>query len=395
MQAKNNLEIRIQEELEQLQNRGMLRKISPVTNEEKEMDAQGQIPFVLNLSGNDYLGIATRKDLEEAFQKDYPQFCTPKGSCSSRLLTGNSRTADLLEKELALALRHEASLLFNSGYHANTAILPALAKLGKIHIIADKFVHASIIDGLRLCINCSWERFRHNDLQHLRRLLDKHSKEENIIVVVESLYSMDGDTADLPALVALKKEFPNLMLYVDEAHSFGCYGENGYGLAEHFGVLEDIDLLVGTFGKAFCSMGAFLACSELMRKYLINTARPLIFSTMLPESTLAWSRFILAQLPKLDKERTALHQTAKQLRNALQNKAYNVGSGESYIIPLIIGENTPTCSLAEKLQAEGYDIRPIRYPTVPKGTARLRLSLSSNISFKELVPLVAALPPLK
>ena len=209
----------------------------------------------LNLSGNDYLGLTERDDLREQFAALHPGYSTPSGSTSSRLLLGNYEEAALFEEEIAKALDHSAALLFNSGYHLNTGILPALAHLEGVKVYADRMVHASIIDGIRLS-RLPFTRFRHNDLEHLTELLKEDEGKYRIsIVAVESLYSMDGDEADLKALVALKKRYPSLVIYCDEAHAIGTHGANGYGLAEEQGVLANIDILVGTFGKALNSMG--------------------------------------------------------------------------------------------------------------------------------------------
>lgn len=343
----------------------------------------------LNLSGNDYLGLSERKDLAEEFAQLYPQYTVPCGSTSSRLLMGNYTIASLFEEEIAQALQHESALLFNSGYHANTAILPALTSLGKCHILADKLIHASIIDGIRLS-GASFDRFRHNDWSHLEQLIMRHHDKDWLIVVVESLYSMDGDCAHLPTLVALKAKYPHLILYVDEAHAIGTLGEKGYGLAEEQGVLPSIDILVGTFGKAVNSMGAYAAVSSPLRSFLINKARSLIFSTMLPEASVAWSRFLFNKLPELTQERRQLYKITNYFRQALLNKGI-ASLGERYIVPIVVGNNETACLWAKKLQSEGFEVRPIRYPTVPQGSARLRLSLTAAMNESDIAPLLAIL----
>ena len=272
----HDLDKQINQRLEDLAKKENLRHLSLpysslgkwiVVNEEKR----------LNLSGNDYLGLAERDDLREQFAALHPNYSSPSGSTSSRLLLGNYEEAALFEEEIAKALEHPAALLFNSGYHLNTGILPALAHLEGVKVYADRMVHASIIDGIRLS-RLPFTRFRHNDLEHLTELLKEDEGKYRIsIVAVESLYSMDGDEADLKALVALKKKYPSLVIYCDEAHAIGTHGANGYGLAEEHGVLADIDILVGTFGKALNSMGAYAAISTSLREYLINMAPPPYF----------------------------------------------------------------------------------------------------------------------
>ena len=348
----------------------------------------------LNLSGNDYLGLTERDDLREQFAALHPGYSTPSGSTSSRLLLGNYEEAALFEAEIAQAIEHPAALLFNSGYHLNTGILPALAHLEGVKVYADRMVHASIIDGIRLS-RLPFTRFRHNDLEHLTELLKEDEGKYRIsIVAVESLYSMDGDEADLEALVALKKKYPSLVIYCDEAHAIGTHGANGYGLAEEQGVLADIDILVGTFGKALNSMGAYAAVSTPLREYLINMARPLIFSTMLPPAVIAWSRYIFALLPQLGEERAQLRQVSQYLRSSLQKKGYSC-PGVAQILPLIIGENGACGLLAKRLQKGGFEVKPIRYPTVALGTARLRLSLTAAITSADLDPMLQMLEPLR
>ena len=389
----HDLDKQINQRLEDLAKKENLRHLSLpysslgnwiVVNEEKR----------LNLSGNDYLGLIERDDLREQFSTLHPNYSSPSGSTSSRLLLGNYEEAALFEEEIAKALEHPSALLFNSGYHLNTGILPALAHLEGVKVYADRMVHASIIDGIRLS-RLPFTRFRHNDLEHLTELLKEDEGKYRIsIVAVESLYSMDGDEADLEALVALKKKYPSLVIYCDEAHAIGTHGANGYGLAEEQGVLADIDILVGTFGKALNSMGAYAAISSSLREYLVNMARPLIFSTMLPPAVIAWSRYIFALLPQLGEERAQLRQVSQYLRSSLQEKGYSC-PGVAQILPLIIGENRACGLLAERLQKGGFEVKPIRYPTVALGTARLRLSLTAAITPADLDPMLQMLESLR
>lgn len=219
-------------------------------------------------------------------------------------MTGNFTVYTELEQLLAERFNREAALLFNSGYHANTGILPALADKQTV-ILADKLVHASIIDGILLS-GVPFQRYRHNDYNHLETLLKRFSGEcEQLFIVTESIFSMDGDIADLRRLVELKKTYPNVVLYVDEAHAIGVRGKNGLGIAEEQGCIADIDLLVGTFGKALASMGAYVICDRTIREYLVNYMRPLIFSTALPPFQIAWTRFIFERLPDFTSSRKA------------------------------------------------------------------------------------------
>ena len=253
----------------------------------------------------------------------------PYSSSSSRLLTGNFSVYTKLEKQIARSFDREAALIFNSGYHANTGILPALTDKQTL-LLADKLVHASIIDGILLS-GSPFLRYRHNDYDQLERLVQKNACQyETIIILTESIFSMDGDVADLNRLIAIKRQYPNILLYVDEAHAIGARGKTGLGIAEEQGCIQEIDLLVGTFGKALASMGAYLVCSRTIREYLVNTMRPLIFSTALPPFQIAWTSFIWEQLPSFTKERENLLAYSRLLAEALTGKGGEIS--QSHII---------------------------------------------------------------
>lgn len=344
---------------------------------------------MLNLSSNDYLGLGCDRELRATFLATLtPETFLPTSS-SSRLLTGNFTIYEELESELARLFGTEAALVFSSGYHANSGILPAVSDSSAL-ILADKLVHASLIDGIRLstarCI-----RYRHNDLAQLERLLAQHQAEyRQIIIVTESLFSMDGDQADLPALVALKRKYGNVALYVDEAHAFGVRGKQGLGCAEEAGCIGDIDFLVGTFGKAAASAGAYIVCSRTIREYLVNRMRTFIFTTALPPVCIAWTLFIVRRLAGMQERRQHLAAISLQLRQALQAKGYACPSS-SHIVPLIVGPSADTILKAEELQRHGFYALPVRPPTVPEGTSRIRFSLAAEVQAEEIANLTAYL----
>lgn len=343
---------------------------------------------MLNLSSNDYLGLASRTDLRDAFLGELNDSGLSLSSSFSRLLTGNFAVYNELEQLIAERFGREAALLFNSGYHANTGILPALADKQTL-VLADKLVHASIIDGILLS-GTPYQRYRHNDYMQLEALLEKHAGQyEQVFIVTESIFSMDGDVADLRQLVELKKRYPNVLLYVDEAHAIGVRGRNGLGIAEEQSCIPDIDLLVGTFGKAVASMDAYLVCSRVIREYLINCMRPLIFSTALPPAQIAWTRFVFERLPEFEAERQRLAEMSGLLADALRGQGGEVSG--SHIIPYIIGENDACILRAEELQRKGFYCLPVRPPTVPKGTARIRFSLTAQVTEEQLGELIRIL----
>lgn len=369
---------------------------------------------LLNIASNDYLGLGGDTELQNEFLSQLTLLSVaqmPKMSAtSSRLLTGNDAQLQALESELqewyqtAVGKRDisasKSVLVLNSGYHANLGILPALTALPvKTLILADKLVHASIIDGLRLSQSklVSYRRYRHNDYEHLAMFIEQAAPDiERIIIVTESIFSMDGDRADLCQLVHLKASDARIELYVDEAHAIGVLGDTGLGLAEETQTLADIDYLVGTFGKAFASVGAYIMCDDVVKQWLINRMRPLIFSTALPPINHAWTRFILAKMPMLNNQRAHLARLSTKLSQAIDPR-YRVSQNtqhphyDSPIVPYILGDNASTLAKAQQLQAAGFYALPIRPPTVPANTARIRLVMNAKLTDEDCEQLIQQL----
>lgn len=375
---------RYEEKLNALQSVGMLRSLPQVEQIGNRVVKDGR--EMLNLSSNDYLGIADRMDFREEFLSDLTAKNFRATSSSSRLLTGNFPSYDRLEKRLCELYHRDAALIFNSGYHANIGILPAITDSHTL-ILADKLVHASIVDGINLskakCI-----RYRHNRYDQLTDLLEKsYSEYEQIIVVTESIFSMDGDRSDLLRLTALKKQYPSIMLYVDEAHAVGVCGQQGLGCCEELGIIPDIDFLVGTFGKALASAGAFVICSQTMKSYLINTMRSLIFTTALPPVVLDWSLVVLNKVVGMQQEREYLQRISRQVQCAVE--AHNNGIvSESHIVPFLCGSAEKAVNTAIQMQRKGFYLLPVRPPTVPEGTSRLRISLNAGCTPAEIDTLI-------
>lgn len=375
--------------LDELKQQGNLRQFT--TNIQDGRNIQINHQSMLNLSSNDYLGLASNLHLREQFFDETPNEYRIMSSSSSRLLTGNFPEYEQLENSLTHAFHGRAALLFNSGYHMNIGILPALSD-SKTLILADKLVHASLIDGIRLS-TAKYLRYRHNDLNHLIQLLQKYHVDESfdrIIIVTESIFSMDGDESDLSELVRIKQQFNKVMLYVDEAHAIGVRGEQGLGCAEQYDVIDEIDFLVGTFGKALASVGGYLMCHPIVREYLINAMRPLIFSTAQPPICMAWTDFIFQKVLTLKNERQHLSNISRYLQQAVLSKGFDCPS-TSHIVPVMIGESQKTVAKAKQLQQAGFYIMPVRPPTVPKHSSRLRISLTTQVSQTDLDQLVALL----
>ncbi len=328
---------------------------------------------LLNLSSNNYLNFADNREITKEFLDivgDKYSF----GSASSRLLTGTLPVYKELENLLSGLYKKDAALIFNSGYHANVGISSALNLKGDV-IFSDKLNHASIIDGMRLSEG-KFFRFPHNNMEALEKLLIRERKNyRNAFIITESVFSMDGDIEDLKKIVELKKKY-DCNFIIDEAHAFGVFGEKGLGVAEDLGIIDDVDLIVGTFGKSVGSMGAFAVGSRVLIDFLINKSRSFIFSTALPPICIAFSKWIIEnKFPKVREKCKKMLSIGKSF------------GSDSHIIPVIVGENKDTINLCEILFHNGYFTLPIRPPTVPVGTSRIRLSLTCDIEENELTNL--------
>ena len=328
---------------------------------------------LLNLSSNNYLNFADNREITKEFLDivgDKYSF----GSASSRLLTGTLPVYKELETLLSSLYKKDAALIFNSGYHANVGISSALNQKGDV-IFSDKLNHASIIDGMRLSEG-KFFRFPHNNMEALEKLLIRERKNyRNAFIITESVFSMDGDIEDLKKIVELKKKY-DCNFIIDEAHAFGVFGEKGLGVAEDLGIIDDVDLIVGTFGKSVGSMGAFAVGSRVLIDFLINKSRSFIFSTALPPICIAFSKWIIEnKFPKVREKCKKMLSIGKSF------------GSDSHIIPVIVGENKDTIDLCEVLFHNGYFTLPIRPPTVPVGTSRIRLSLTCYIEENELTNL--------
>ena len=326
---------------------------------------------LINLSSNNYLGFADNAEITREFLNNVD--CDYSfGSASARLLTGNLPVYTELEHLISDMFKKDLTLLFNSGYHANIGVNSSLCKKGDV-IFSDKLNHASIIDGMKLAEG-KFFRYPHNNMEALEKLLIRERKNfNNAIIVSESVFSMDGDIADINKLVELKEKY-NCLLVLDEAHAFGVFGKNGLGVTEVLGLTDKVDLIIGTFGKAIGSVGAFATGNKTLIQYLTNKARSFIFSTSLPPVNIAFTKWIIEnKLPETFEKRKKMLDIGKK------------AGSESHIIPVIIGGNKETADTCEILYQNGYFTLPIRPPTVPEGTSRLRLSLTTDITEKEII----------
>lgn len=373
------------EALEDISRRNLRRRLREVTTPQGPQVVVEGCAFS-NFSSNDYLGLAAHPALKEAALAEWDR--GGFGTGASRLVCGTLSAHEELEAALAAFKRTEAALGFSSGYAAALGTIPALCGSSDV-VILDKLAHACLVDAARLS-GAVLRVFPHNNLEklesHLAWARQRHP-EARCLVVVESIYSMDGDAAPLREVVALAERF-EAWIFLDEAHGVGVLGEGGRGLAEEEGVADRIDVQMGTLGKALGSHGAYIAGSALLRDYLVNRARSFIYSTAPPAPVAAAARAALGIVQGREGEELRKRLSANMVRLA---SVLGAAPPRAAILPWIIGEETAALSLSGKLSASGALVPAIRYPTVAKGTARLRFTGSALHSEKDFEVLESAL----
>ncbi len=362
---------------------GLLRGLNPASlRREGKIWIKGKEYW--DFSSNDYLGLSSSPRLLEAAHKALEQFGT--SASASRLLSGDLEICHHLEERIARFKDKEKALVFNSGYQANIGIISALCRKGDV-VFSDRLNHASIIDGILLS-GARFFRFAHNDLNHLEELLKKQrEKFSRGLIITETVFSMEGDRAPLAEIVRLKEEY-KCRLLVDEAHATGIFGPRGSGVVEEEGLSGRVDLIMGTFGKALGSFGAYLAADETTINYLVNFARSFIYSTALPAAIIAVNLCSLDLVAKEPWRRRQLLENASYFRNKLKEQGLPV-TGSSQIVPLISGDSAQAFNLSRRLQNKAYWVLPVRPPTVPEGQARLRFSLTYDHNREILDRLIA------
>jgi 8-amino-7-oxononanoate synthase len=362
----------INEELEQLAAMDLKRELRPIQATGPICIREGKA--LLNLSSNNYLGLAEHSLLIQAMQKAAKRGA---GSPSSRLIVGHEEETDILEMELAEWKETEATLVFSNGYMANLGVLSAF--LNSNHaVFSDQFNHASIVDGIRLS-GATQFRYRHNNMDHLEKLLRRADKKgyKRKLIVTDAVFSMDGDVAPLREIVALKERY-GAALFIDEAHSSGVMGPEGRGLSHQLGISEQVELTMGTFSKAFGVYGAYVAGKREWISYLIHTSRSFIYTTALPPVVISAIRQALQLVRKGDKLRQGLEQKSKRFRKELAEVGFDLSGSTTQIIPIVLGESSMTLAFSKKLVERGILAVAVRPPTVPAGKARLRCSLMAS-----------------
>lgn len=344
---------------------------------------------MIDFCSNDYLSFSRSRAIQEKVRSEMERWPI-SGATGSRSISGNTHTAEHLEQYLAAFHQAEAGLLFNSGYDANLGLFSCIARKEDV-LITDELIHASIIDGCRLSY-ATRLRFDHNDVDDLEKKLQKARSNMapgngHIFVAVESVYSMDGDSAPLPAIAALCRQY-NAQLIVDEAHATGIFGSKGRGLVSYFGLENEVFARIHTFGKAMGAHGAVIVGSQVLRDYLINFARSFIFTTALPLHSLMMIKCAYEQLQGDQFSIQPLHALIDHFKQdfATPPSVYLIGSN-SPVQSLVIPGTEKVRNVASMLQAKGFDIRPIVSPSVPAGKERLRISLHLHNTHADILAL--------
>ncbi|MFJ7914216.1 MULTISPECIES: 8-amino-7-oxononanoate synthase [unclassified Lysinibacillus] len=367
-----------QQELQLIEEKGLTRKLRSFSNgNESEIIMNGK-KFLL-FSSNNYLGLATDFRLRKKAFEGISKYGT--GAGGSRLTTGNFVIHEQLESEIADLKKTEAAIVFSSGYLANIGVISSVMKAGDM-IFSDAWNHASIIDGCRLS-TAKTIVYEHADMVDLEHKLRGSRGDGKKFIVTDGVFSMDGDIAPLPEIVALAKKY-NAYIMIDDAHATGVLGNDGRGTADYFGLKDEIDLTVGTLSKAIGAEGGFVATSSIAKNYLLNCARSFIFQTALSPSAIEAARegiFIIQHEPE---RREQLLNNAKYLRLKLVESGFVVKGGETPIISLLIGDAHEAMQFSEKLMDEGVFIPAIRPPTVPKGSSRLRITVMATHTMEQL-----------
>ena len=375
----------LEKALDKREKNHQFRSLRPITPRGHKNEVTSKGKSYVNFSSNDYLGLATHPQVIQQSQNYLQKYGA--GAKASRLVTGTLAIHAQLEQQMAAAFNKEAALIFNSGFQANSSILGTITDRHSL-ILADKLSHSSLLQGA-LAGRADFQRFDHNDLHHLEELLQKAQQKNfnRIWIVTETVFSMDGDRSPLNEIAELAKAY-NALLFVDDAHAVGVWGQNGLGLAKE---IDGVDILLGTCGKAFGSFGAYVACSKKMKEYLINFCPGFIYTTALPPAVIGATAAALELIPTLKQERNIFHRRIKEFRQSLQQLGFNTGPSSTQIIPVIIGDEKRILELAGYLKKQGILATPIRPPTVPRESSRIRITLSASHSDEDKEKLLTSL----
>ena len=376
----------LEERLDVLERQGLLRQLRPVERPVAPIVVRDG-RRLLNLSSNNYLGLADHPAVKEAMARAAERGA---GATASRLVVGTDRACLALEEKIAAFKGTGAALVFGSGYLANLSVLRALLEPGDA-VFSDRLNHASICDGVRVS-RATLYRYDHCDVEHLQRLLEQAERDgaRRKLIVTETVFSMDGDVAPLQELVELKERF-DAALVLDDAHGGGVFGPRGEGYAHHVGVAERVDLHIGTFSKAFGVYGAYAAGSTTWIRFLLNTCRGFIYTTALPPAVVAAVDVAVDLVAEAGEPRRSLLDNAAHFRRRLVSLGLDICGSTTQIVPVVVGESERAVAFARALEERGVLAVPIRPPTVPNGSARVRFSLTAAHTDRDVEETLAAI----
>lgn len=375
----------LKEQIEQLKKDGVYRKL-PILEGADEAEVILNGKKVINLSSNNYLGFANHPRIKQAAIKAIEKYGAGAGAV--RTIVGNMDIHEELEKLLSKFKREEAVFLYQSGFNCNAGTIQAITGKGDL-IISDELNHASIIDGTRLS-KADKAIFKHADMDSLEAVLkEKRGDAKNVLIITDGVFSMDGDIAPLPDIVKLAEQY-ECMTYVDDAHGSGVLGESGRGTVDHFGLHGRVDFSIGTLSKAIGVVGGYVAGSQTMYEWLIHRARPVLFSTSLMPASVGAITEAVTMLMESTEYTDRLWDNAKYFKEKLGSLGFNTGHSETPITPVIIGDEAKTMEFSRKLLENGVFVSGIVFPTVPKGTGRVRCMVTAGHTKEQLDKAVEA-----
>lgn len=369
----------LEQKVEQLKADGVYRKIPVIEGANKpEVVLNGK--EVINLSSNNYLGFASHDRLKKAAIAAIEKYGVGAGAV--RTIVGNMDLHENLEKKLAEFKKEDRVFIYQSGFNCNAGTIQAITDKGDV-IISDELNHASIIDGVRLS-KADKKIFKHSDMEDLERVLKEcRDQYENALIITDGVFSMDGDLAKLPEIVELAEKY-NCMTYVDDAHGSGTLGDHGRGTVDHFNLHGRIDFIIGTLSKAIGVIGGYVACNEVAYEWLSHRARPVLFSTTISPADAAAATEAVNILLETDEYQKNLWDNANYFKEKLGKLGFNTGHSESPITPVIIGEEARAMEFSKKLLENGVFTSAIVFPTVPKGTGRVRCMVTAAHTKEQL-----------
>lgn len=369
----------LQDQVQELKDQGVYRTL-PVLEGPNEPEVILNGKKVINLSSNNYLGFANHPKLKKAAIEAVEKYGV--GSGAVRTIVGNMDIHEELEVKLAKFKREEAVMVFQSGFNCNAGAIQAITNKGDL-IISDELNHASIIDGVKLS-KADKAVFKHSDMADLERVLkERRDQYTNCLIITDGVFSMDGDVAKLPEIVDLAEKY-NCMTYVDDAHGSGVLGESGRGTVDHFHLHGRVDFSIGTLSKAIGVIGGYVAGNKVMKEWLLHRGRPLLFSTSLPPAAVGAIMAAVDELSSTTEYTDRLWSNAKFFKEKLGKLGFNTGASETPITPVIIGEEAIAVQFSKKLLENGVFVSPIVFPTVPKGTGRVRCMVTAAHTEEQL-----------